>query len=294
MLKLQFVDGSRESIWLVEPRLRIGTSSDNDLVLKYPEILDFHAEIRLQDDQLYLLNLKPENIVGVNGKKVNKAVKIGENDVIQLGKSKFKIIHPSAEFKTQKEAPLVQEHNEWGLQATASWASQSFYPIEDTVVIGRDESCDITVSVSHLSRRHAQLTVSGSYLVVKDLGSTNGTYLNGEKITQGRARPGDKLRFDVVNFTVTGPQVDVDQTIVRPGGAGMTAPVAAPSANKPKPAPKPEQAAKPATSPSPQENALRAELAGEESKPRRTNVVLYTLFGFFVVFGAISAYLLLQ
>ncbi|ABC33482.1 FOG: FHA domain [Hahella chejuensis KCTC 2396] len=297
MLKLQFTDGSRESIWLVEPRLKIGKHSSNNLVLNQPDIQDFHAEIRLQEEQLYLLNLSPDYVVGVNGKKVQKAVKINENDTIQLGKARFKVVHPGAEHKPKHEAPQSIAHNEWGLHTNASWAKQSFYPIEDTVIIGRDEQCDITVPVSHLSRQHAQLTVAGNYMLVKDLGSTNGTYLNGERITQGRAKRGDRLRFDVVTFTVTGPEDDGDRTIVRPD-AVAPAPSPAPTgdetvANNPPPRPaRPAAPPKAARKPAQEKPAPAHEVAVKaESK---SGYLLYTVIGFAVVFGALSAFFLLR
>ena len=287
MLKLQFVDGSRESIWLVEPRLRIGRLAGNDVVLQEPEIKDSHAEIRLKDEQLYLLNRHPDYLVTVNGKRVKKAVKIGENDLIELGSFELKIVSPALEIATAKPAPVATENEEWGLQATASWASQSFYPVEGTVTIGRDESCDITVPVSHLSRKHAQLTVSGSYMVVKDLGSTNGTFLNGEKITHGRARPGDKLRFDVVNFSVTGPQSDVDQTIVRPVSAAVTQQKASSQSTPPVTQHKSEEQV------NTRKRATETSMSSNDQPVEKSkNVVLYTIFGFIVVFGALSAFFL--
>ena len=293
MLKLQFVDGSRESIWLVEPRLRFGRHSDNNVVIDQPAIEDFHAEIRLKDDELYLLNLNPEFLVGINGKRVNKAVKIQENDIIQLGQIKLKVVSPSADHKPKPEKELIQENNEWGLQATASWAAQSFYPIEDTVIIGRDEQCGITVPVSHLSRQHAQLTVAGSYLLVKDLDSTNGTFLNGERITHGRAKPGDKLRFDVVNFTVTGPIDDADLTIVRPGSANLAGTAAAVSA-KPKAAQKPADRPKPAAKPESAPATQPSYAAATTAAPGKNGIVLYTVIGFVVVFGALTAFFFLK
>src|SRR5690606_35859247 len=110
----------------------------------------------------------------------------------------------------QKSAghPVRQGQALWGLRTNASWAKQPLYPIHGIAIVGRDEAADIAVPVSHLSRQHAQLQVAGQFLLVKDLGSTNGTFLNGERITQGRARPGDKLKFDVVTFVVEGPDDD--------------------------------------------------------------------------------------
>jgi len=288
MLKLQFVDGSRESIWLVEPRLRIGSQKGNDVVLQEPEIKDNHAEIRLKDEQLYLLNCNPEYVVSVNGRRVKKAVRIAENDLVKLGEYQLKIVSPSVELTVNKPKDKSADEDRWGLQARASWASQSFYPVDGTITIGRDNSCDITVPVSHLSRQHAQLTVAGSYMVVKDMGSTNGTFLNGERITNGRAKPGDKLRFDVIGFTVTGPRIDIDQTIVRPVEAPKTArPVSQPCAHK-SPAP---LADKPRSGIREAATADITNPAEAEADQRKTNVFVYTILGFFIVSAALSALL---
>lgn len=214
MLKLQFADGSRESIWLVEKVLKIGSDPGNNLVINQPDIQAFHAQIIQKDDELYLKNLNPEYIVGVNDKRVNKAVMVKENDLIQLGETRLRIVHPSSEAR--KGAPsAATESDDWALETDASWATQSRFPIKGNAIIGRDPECDICVPVNHLSRQHARLTPTGGFLLIKDLDSTNGTFLNGEQITQGRAKPGDKVRFDVVTFTVAGPKDDENKTIVR-------------------------------------------------------------------------------
>lgn len=217
MLKLQFVDGSRDSLWLVDAVFKIGRDRSNNLVIDKPDIQPFHAEILLKDDELVLRNPHVDNVVGVNNKRVAQAVRLQVNDTIQLGQTALRIIHPSTEAK--EKAAAREATAEWGLEIQASWSSQSLFPIRGNAVIGRDESCDIVVPVSHLSRQHARLTPAGGFLLVKDLDSTNGTFLNGERITNGRARPGDKLRFDVVTFTVVGPHDDSNKTVVRPGAA---------------------------------------------------------------------------
>ena len=53
-----------------------------------------------------------------------------------------------------------------------------------------------------LSREHAVLSVSGSRLGVKDLGSTNGTHVNGQRITQAELHDGDELRLGESAFRV--------------------------------------------------------------------------------------------
>jgi predicted component of type VI protein secretion system len=64
-------------------------------------------------------------------------------------------------------------------------------PIE----IGRDASADVSLGDEQASRRHARVSGQGDGALVEDLGSTNGTYVNGQPIEGPRAvRPGDQIR----------------------------------------------------------------------------------------------------
>ncbi len=65
-----------------------------------------------------------------------------------------------------------------------------------TVTIGRHSACDIKVGGTRVSRRHACITWSGAGYIVEDLGSTNGTYVNGERVGAPRALiSGDRLQL---------------------------------------------------------------------------------------------------
>ncbi len=61
------------------------------------------------------------------------------------------------------------------------------------LVIGRQPDADLVLPDEAVSRRHARLAFEGDELVVEDLGSTNGTYLNGARVTRGRVSEGDRL-----------------------------------------------------------------------------------------------------
>src|SRR5512143_3792453 len=75
------------------------------------------------------------------------------------------------------------------------------------ILIGRNESCDLIVSDPLVSRRHCQISWDGVYCTVEDLGSTNGTYVNGELLTAAYAlRPGDRLQVADVVFNFSDPQ----------------------------------------------------------------------------------------
>ena len=63
-----------------------------------------------------------------------------------------------------------------------------------SVTVGRVTQCEIHVDDQAVSRRHCTLTVCGSELVVTDLESANGTFLNERPVTSEAARPGDLIR----------------------------------------------------------------------------------------------------
>ena len=61
------------------------------------------------------------------------------------------------------------------------------------VVVGRDEACDITLKGPLVSRKHCQFVGGGDKYAVQDLGSANGTYVNGERVEQHTLNDGDKV-----------------------------------------------------------------------------------------------------
>lgn len=64
---------------------------------------------------------------------------------------------------------------------------------KEIIVIGRNEGCDVMVPDPGLSRRHAEIRREGDEWVVIDLGSTNGTEINGVRVNRHRLTPGDRL-----------------------------------------------------------------------------------------------------
>src|SRR4051812_11604695 len=70
-------------------------------------------------------------------------------------------------------------------------------------VIGRAHGTTVRIPSSEVSRQHCRLTVEGGLVHVVDLGSVNGTFLNGERVTSlSVVAPGDRLDVGPVVFTV--------------------------------------------------------------------------------------------
>ena len=82
---------------------------------------------------------------------------------------------------------------------------RDFPVINPTTVIGRGENCDLRVPLLSVSRRHCELLLEGGRLLVKDMGSSNGTYVNNKRVSTSAVTAGDRLVVGPIVFTV---QVD--------------------------------------------------------------------------------------
>jgi len=221
MLKIRFKDNKYNSVWLVEPKITIGRSATNALVVDDPVAADVHLEVLVDNENLTLRNLIPARPVQVNGALVNGACALKPQDVIVLGAVELVVIDPKRESRVTAEesAQATQlrpvKPTGWSLKANHAALGNRVVPLKETTVIGRASECDISLPAAHLSRRHAQLHVIDGLLFVKDLGSANGTFLNGKQVMEARVKRGDELRFDTLVFGVLGPVDDMAKTTVR-------------------------------------------------------------------------------
>ncbi len=85
------------------------------------------------------------------------------------------------------------------------------FALHGTMVVGRAAECEISIPTEEVSRRHAQLRTVSDGIHVEDLGSANGTFINGERVKQGVLMPGDELRLDTVRFTLIVPGQELQQ-----------------------------------------------------------------------------------
>jgi pSer/pThr/pTyr-binding forkhead associated (FHA) protein len=208
MLKIQFKDKRHPPLWVVEKLYSIGSASDNNLIVSDEGIDPLHARLISGDDKIFLKDNNSSSGCFVNGQRItNKEIVPG--DLIRLGSVEFEVLDPSAQQPGSKNGKK-QSDTQWRLVSDSSWlAGQTFVvPSDRPVVIGRDVQSDIVIPGTHLSRRHAELTVMGKSLRVKDLASSNGTFINDKRVDTTIANSGDRLRLDVYTFRLVGPDVD--------------------------------------------------------------------------------------
>ena len=70
------------------------------------------------------------------------------------------------------------------------------------LLLGRHGECDIQLNSRKVSRRHCCIAQVNDYLVVRDLGSTNGVRINGQRVLEGRLKAGDELAVGNFRYQV--------------------------------------------------------------------------------------------
>jgi hypothetical protein len=98
---------------------------------------------------------------------------------------------------------------------------------KEMVLLGRDEKCDVIVADVEVSRQHARITGTPQGYVLEDLGSTNGTFLDGDRVTGPRLlEAGSRIALsETVVFAFELEEQDTEATVVAGlRGEGETAP----------------------------------------------------------------------
>jgi ABC transport system ATP-binding/permease protein len=179
-----------ESSSTVPQIISIGRSPENDIVIDYPMISLKHARIIHGRDGTYIEDLQSRNGTFLNRleTRISRAL-IKPTDFVFFGS-----------FKVQVKSLLVARKSVIGEAAYRRITLEG-----DSFSIGRDSHCDLTLNDPTISWRHALIRRAAKGLIVEDLGSRNGTFVDGVRIT-GRANlsSGQEIGLGAFHFQVLG------------------------------------------------------------------------------------------
>ncbi len=100
---------------------------------------------------------------------------------------------------------------------------RSFSIVRDMTVVGRREDCDLRIPLGEVSRKHCRIIKDGDSIRLEDLGSSNGTYHNGQRCREATLGPGDTLQIGPVTFMVQVDGVPADEDM-QPAISGAAEP----------------------------------------------------------------------
>lgn len=98
----------------------------------------------------------------------------------------------------------------WKIQAITGDLTGQDITIERDLLVGRHQTADVVLQAAEISRKHAALLLKEEALWVQDLGSSNGTFVNNERVvTEQQLKDGDIVQFASLKFSVLQPAVQV-------------------------------------------------------------------------------------
>ena len=120
----------------------------------------------------------------------------------------------------------------WKLQAITGEFTGQEISVERDMLVGRHQDAEILLQSTDISRKHAALLFRNDHIWVKDLNSTNGTFVNGERVEQEQEielHDGDMLQFASFMFMILAPErykahlpeIDVEPVTTVPHDQGM-------------------------------------------------------------------------
>jgi pSer/pThr/pTyr-binding forkhead associated (FHA) protein len=188
----QLVDVNNGSIIDIDRwETSIGKSRSNDIVLPMPDISRFHAVIAKKRREWVITDTFSKTGIEVNGKKIEGRSVIEDGDVITIGSIPLKFMCAeavSAQAKTQMRSAAPELKQSAGSVAYAVLVDvkthRPIYLRKKDVLIGRADDADIQIALNTVSAHHARIHQTSRGWALSDLGSHNGTKLNGRYISQ--------------------------------------------------------------------------------------------------------------
>jgi pSer/pThr/pTyr-binding forkhead associated (FHA) protein len=220
-LVLAFPDGDEQSFELAKPEVIIGRGLENDIVLKDARASRRHVRVECSPEGCFFVDLGSANGTHLNNTKVERG-RLSPGDVLRVGNSslRFEAILPELAPDVTTIDNLVELEHTMARETVAMTLYDTSRPrivvsipgntwevplVADRVAIGRHPESDIALDQTKVSRHHAQIERHGSAFVIKDLGSTNGTWLGDQAIEKHLLSDGDTVRIGEARLVFKAP-----------------------------------------------------------------------------------------
>lgn len=178
--------------------VRLGRKPDNDVVFQDKVVSSYHAEIRFTGGRYTLVDLDSTNGTFLNGRRIHREP-LDDRDSVQLGED-GPVFEVRVEATGKGDTPSI-------VPLTGEWeGGREPIPLNrETIRLGRGQDNDVVVGRvpgSPVSARHAEIRMRAGACEIEDLDSTNGTFVNDQRVQRAMLNTGDRLRIGRVELAV--------------------------------------------------------------------------------------------
>jgi pSer/pThr/pTyr-binding forkhead associated (FHA) protein len=203
-MKLVFAGGEHVPVTLTDGVTVVGAAEDAGILLAHPGIAPRHAQIERRGERV---QLQPcADPVRLNGRPVHDAIVLKAGDTLEFAGVRCRAVQATAEVETGDTSTRMRATvPRYVLRGVSGPTFGRSFGVGGEMVFGRQADCDVCIPIGEISRRHARIKPSPDGVLVEDLDSANGTYINGKRIRSGMLHPGEELALDTVRFMLLVP-----------------------------------------------------------------------------------------
>ncbi|MDQ3057676.1 MAG: FHA domain-containing protein, partial [Pseudomonadota bacterium] len=200
---------------------KIGSDPQSNIVLDRPGVMPRHCELNVSAHGV-MLQVPAGTTVNVNGRDVDGVIALRPGDSVAFDGVLARLASVDAAVPTGYRAPqgdgMPHSANDdpgattirpvmpkYVLRGVSGIGFGRSYPVVGTTVIGRAPECELRIDERGISRQHARMVPSADGLNIQDLDSANGCFINGKRVRDGYAVPGDEIGFDTQRFRLVAP-----------------------------------------------------------------------------------------
>jgi pSer/pThr/pTyr-binding forkhead associated (FHA) protein len=224
-------EGKTTVVPLVRDEITIGRKEGNTIRLTERNVSRRHARLKRANGAFLIEDLESYNGIKVNGRRIEKSIALKAGDQVGIGDYLIALQDESTDAVSVADAPTatIAQPVAAGLAADpptamiaapgvaaapapparlimisppAPGAEFAFHRTKTR--IGRAEDLEICVNHRSISREHAEFVRDGDRIQLVDLGSANGTRVNGRDVTDAHVSAGDVIEFGQVRFRFVG------------------------------------------------------------------------------------------
>jgi pSer/pThr/pTyr-binding forkhead associated (FHA) protein len=238
-MRLHFPNKEHTDVIVAPGDTTVGAAADNNVVVARAGVAAHHVVLAISERSIVLSVRDAQARVHVNARPVREKALLRLGDTVSLDTVQF-VLKPDRDESIRTKVPAAKlttptppSAGEDELNATRArmvppkvvlrGVSGGYFgkivPVRGRLVIGRGSDCDLVLDEPEMSRRHAVIENSGDGIYLRDLGSANGTFVNGVQVRDAVLHPDDQIAFDQNRFLLEAPslpgreegvQLDVD------------------------------------------------------------------------------------